>query len=98
MHLLNSFSDFYGIFLGQIKSVKIPMPIDRDENHYEIHPVANKQKKENLSDEVNYYDSASGIKYFKKLNSVPVALPSSISFDNISFFLSIGSIAVHIRG
>lgn len=42
------------------------------ENHYEIQPAAKskKEKKEEDSDEINYYDSASGIKFFKRLKGI----------------------------
>ena len=42
------------------------------ENHYEIQPAAKSKeaKKEEASDEINYYDSASGIKFFKRLKGI----------------------------
>lgn len=42
------------------------------ENHYEIQQAAKAKqpRKEESSDEINYYDSASGIKFFKRLKGI----------------------------
>lgn len=42
------------------------------ENHYEIKPIdlTKNPKKEESTDKVNFYDSASGVKFFKKLKGI----------------------------
>ena len=40
------------------------------ENHYEIKPVVKQNEEQKLEDSVNFFDSASGIRFFKKLKGI----------------------------
>ena len=63
----------------------IKFEIVKVENHYEIKRVDKKNKKQSESDDsVNFYDSASGIRFFKELKgkqNKPVFFAAAYNFD-----------------
>lgn len=49
----------------------IPFEIIKVQNHYEIHAKSKESKKQKeISETINFYDSAAGMRYFKKLKGI----------------------------